>query len=165
MLDNRIAQAGVMVGVMGLLFGMVLAPIPNVASEYVLQGILGDMTFHYGRHQAAFEAYQITASPSNPNYLVEDYVIQTAVDNPSDCENSRGDYFQFERSVLDDGNCVETPDTAYTYGYYGTGAAYQQEITDTPPRISFYVRDDGPNSMNLELSEQTLNTLPFYQED
>lgn len=155
MLKSRIAQAGVMVGVMGLLFGMVIAPIPNVASEYVLGGVLEDMDFHYDRHQAAFEAYQIVASDRDPNFLVQDYEIQSAVDNPSDCENNEEAYFQFENSILDNGNCMEISGTQYRYGYYaGGGMAYQQDITDSPPRISFYVEGDGPNSMYIELGDQ-----------
>lgn len=155
MLKSRVAQAGVMVGVMGLLFGMVLAPIPNVASEYILEGVLQDMDFHYDRHQAAFEAYQITASDRSPNFLVNDYSVQAAVDNPSDCENDEGDYFQFENSILDNGDCREVTGTEYSSGYYSAGGmAYQQQITDTPPRISFYVEDEGPNSMYIELGDQ-----------
>lgn len=154
MLKSRIGQAGVMVGVMGLLFGMVLAPIPNVASEYVLQGVLDDMEFHYNRHQAAFEAYQLTASETDPNFLLEDYIIQGAIDNPSECENNEGDYFQFGKSILDDGSCLEAS-AQYRHGYYSAGGmTYQSQITDSPPRISFYVKGEGPNSVYIELGDQ-----------
>lgn len=161
MLDTRIAQTGVMVGVMGLLFGMMLAPVPNVASEYILGGILEDMNFHYNRHQAAFEAYQLTSSPYGPNYLVNDYEISYAVDNPDECENTQGDYFQFGSSILENHNCVEGTSTSYSYGYYGTGMTYQQDITDSPPRISFYVEGESPNSMYIELGEQTRQNRPY----
>lgn len=153
MLKSRTAQAGVMVGVMGLIFGMALYPIPNLASEYILGSVISDMEFHYDRHQAAFESYKTVNSGYGPNFLVSEWRVASAVDNPEECENNQGDFIQFERSILDNHNCVETPDTTYSYGYYGTGgAAYTPDTTDSPPRISFYVREEDQNSMYMELN-------------
>lgn len=149
MLESRAAQTGVMVGVMGLTFGMILAPVPNAASEYVLGMVLEDMQQHYDQHQAAVDGFKITTSTTRPHFLVNEFQVESAVDNPSECENDEGHLFRFEESVLSDHNCVEI-DYHYTYGLYGA-PAYIPSTANTPPRISFYVDEEGQNSMYINI--------------
>lgn len=163
MLKNRYAQAGVMVGVMGLMFGMALAPIPNVTSEYVLGDILSNMEFHYDRHQAAVEAYKLINDRDGPNFLLDAENINSVVDS-SDCENSDEDYFQFGYSnpIFGSTACQEGPDTEYSTGMYvGGGSVYQPSQTNSPPRISFFVREERQSSVYVELSDITLDDQAY----
>lgn len=150
MLESRAAQAGVMVGVMGLTFGMILAPIPEAASEYILESVLDDMQQHYDHHQAAVDGFKITTRTNNPHFLPYDFNVRSAVDNPDDCTNDEGDLFRFEESIFDDHNCVEI-DYRYHGGMYYGAPAYVPSTMDSPPRISFYVYEDTQNSMYINI--------------
>lgn len=158
MLDSRIGQAAVMTAAIGMVFGMALTPIPNVTSKFILEDVLNQMDFHYDRHQAAVEATMIASSTFKPKFEVSQVQIQAAVDNPADCNNTEGDYFQFEKRIFSSNNCKEADSYSAYPGYaYSGSATYRPQQTDNPARISFYVRDatpesyEGQNSMNIVL--------------
>ncbi len=151
MLKSRAAQTGVLVGAMGITFGMILAPVPEAASEYVLESVLEDMQFHQDQHQSAVEGFKITTRGGDPHFLVREFRIQNAVTNPEDCENDEGHRFQFESSILDDGLCVGPGE--YQSPYMGYAAYRAPSTVDTPPRISFYVKNEQQNSMYIEIGD------------
>ncbi|NMJ76915.1 hypothetical protein GLU64_00680 [Nanohaloarchaea archaeon] len=64
---DRKAQTEVMVAALGMVFGLMLAPIPNLASEFVLSGILDQMDWHASRQDAGIDAVRIT-SEWGPQY-------------------------------------------------------------------------------------------------
>lgn len=156
MLDSRIGQAAVMTAAIGMVFGMALAPLPNLTSKFILEDLLDDIDFHYDRHQAAVEATKIASSTFRPKYKVSQIQIQAAIDNPATCNNSEGDYFQFEKSVFSSNDCVEPAETSESH-YYAGSPSYSPQTTDKPPRISFYVGRasdssfEGQNSMYIKL--------------
>mgnify|MGYP000037494644 CR=1 FL=1 len=142
--------------IIGMVFGMALAPLPNLTSKYILADVFDEIDFHYDTHQAAVEAVEIASNPYKPKFSVSTAQIQSAVDNPSDCNNTEGDYFQFEERVFSSHNCQipSTSTNAYAYGYAYRGSPYNPQTTDNPARISFYEEDEqNPNSMFIELGD------------
>lgn len=152
MLDSRIGQAAVMTAAIGMVFGMALAPLPNITSKYILADLFDEIDFHYDRHQAAVEATEIVSSPYKPKFKASTYQVTNPVDNPSNCNNTQGDYFQFEKEVFGSDDCQIPTDTPNAYSY--SARTYNPQTTDTPARISFYETDENrSNSMYIQLGD------------
>lgn len=138
---DRKAQTEVMIAALGMVFGLMLAPIPNLASEAFLSGILDQMDVHAARQDAGIDTVQITSPPGpqskNFNPEIQD-VLDQIRDTGEDCKSSvrpggnRTVRFLFEfhdADDLGDGRCDQN-DGIYDYAEIGR-----------PPKISYWVKD------------------------
>lgn len=149
-MKSRKAQIGVMVAIGGLVFGLIISPIPNLASEYVMGNVLNRMEYHMSRQEAALDAVQVTSSPYFINFnpsrsYVRSKIKSTEcnttivpggnrivrVDDDIGISHNNGCQFYYQSS------------THYTYGVYTQQYQYyaQKAAMGNPPRISFYTSD------------------------
>lgn len=147
---ERKAQVGVMVAAGGMIFGLMIAPIPNVASEYVLGNVLGQMEYHVSRQEALLDGVQITSGSYFPNFHPTESYVEAKMQsgNCNTTLNPGGNrILRFDDSISGVSGCRLSTST-YTYSTYQTGNTIRQQKADmnNPPKISFYPNKYDPSS-------------------
>ena len=144
---DRVGQAALLYGAGGLIFGLIFAPLPNIASNYVLSGVLDQMDGYYSQHQSAVEGFKMTVNTSGPNYYItEDHITDEIDTGP--CNNTNNFETRFTGDIFSD--CSQNHNTGGS-GYPNTYSMYNNLPAITGyPRISFY---------NVNSDQGGLNTL------